>query len=84
MRSVYVWLFAACLATFALFQHRPWKPLEVFSADEGGYYAYLPAAFIYGDLGRADSLALLQKAQLPPRARELGLLRLPNGKTVSK
>ena len=84
MRSVYVWLFAACLATFALFQHRPWKPLEVFSADEGGYYAYLPAAFIYGDLGRADSLATLQKAQLPPMARELGLYRLSNGKTVSK
>jgi len=84
MKSVYVWLLTACIAALAMFQHRPWKPLEVFNADEGGYYAYLPSAFIYGDLGRADSLATLQKAQMPPLEREMGLRRQPNGKVISK
>ena len=84
MRSVYVWLFVAVLAVFALFQDRPWRSLEVFDSDEGGYYAYLPAAFIYHDLGRADSLAIIQKAQLAPKWRYMGLMRLANGKVIPK
>jgi hypothetical protein len=84
MRSVHVWLLTAALAVLALFQDKPWKPLEVFDADEGGYYVYLPSAFIYGDLGRADSLAIIQKAQLAPKNREMGVVRLENGKFISK
>jgi hypothetical protein len=84
MRSIHVWLFTAVLLVLAMFQDQRWKPLEVFDADEGGYYAYLPAAFIYGDLGRADSLAIIQKAQLPPKERNLGLVRLANGKVIPK
>lgn len=84
MRSLYIWLFAAALATLALFQDKPWKPLEVFDWDEGGYYAYLPSAFIYGDLGRADSLQRIAEATVPGKARVLGLRQLPEGGTISK
>ena len=84
MRSVYVWLLTAALATLALFQDRPWKGLEVFNWDEGGYYAYLPSAFIYHDLGRADSLDRLAQAAAPGKPRNLGLRPLPNGNVISK
>ena len=78
-----MWLFVAALATLALFQDRPWKPLEVFDGDGGGYYSYLPAAFIYHDSGRADSLLLVAEATRPG-PRNIGLLHLPNGKVISK
>jgi hypothetical protein len=84
VRSFHIWLLTAVLATLALFQDRPWKPLDVFNADEGGYYSYLPAAFIYKDLGRADSLQRLAETFGQPRPRELGLITLPNGKVISK
>jgi hypothetical protein len=84
MRSFYTWLFVCALSILALFNDKPWKPLEVFDSDAGGYYVYLPSAFIYGDLGRADSLNLLQSAQLAPKMRLIGLVPLPNGKFISK
>ncbi|MDO7847959.1 hypothetical protein Q5H92_16455 [Hymenobacter sp. M29] len=84
MRSFYIWLLTAALATLALFQDRPWKSLEVFDWDEGGYYTYLPSAFIYHDLARADSLEHLANKFGPPRARGIGLHGLPGGKVVSK
>ena len=84
MRSVYVWLLVALLAVLAVFQDKPWKALEVFDWDEGGYYVYLPSAFIYHDLGRADSLQRLAETYAPARPRVLGLRHLPNGNTISK
>ncbi|SFQ27358.1 glycosyltransferase family 39 protein [Hymenobacter arizonensis] len=84
MRSIYVWLFTAALAVLALFQDRPWKGLEVFDWDAGGYYVYLPSAFIYGDLARADSLQRLAEAQVPGQRRMLGLREATPGKFISK
>ena len=83
-RSFSVWLLTAALATLALFQDKPWKPLEVFDWDQGGYYAYLPSAFIYHDLGRADSLQRVAEATVPSHVRNLGLRHLPNGNVISK
>ncbi|MCC2545887.1 glycosyltransferase family 39 protein [Hymenobacter sp. BT175] len=85
MRSTYVWLLTAALALLAMFQDRRWKPLEVFDWDAGGYYVYLPSAFIYHDLGRADSLARLQAAvHDPSHHHNMGLLTLANGRVISK
>ena len=84
MRSFYVWLLTAALAILALFQDKPWKPLEVFDWDEGGYYTYLPSAFIYHDLGWADYLQRIAEATRPGKTRVLGLRELPNGRVISK
>ena len=84
LASTRVWVLTALVAALAMFQDRRWKPLEVFDADEGGYYVSLSSAFIYGDLGRADSLALLQQAQLPRKERDLGLRRQANGAVIFK
>ncbi len=84
MRSIYVWLLAAALATLAVFQDRPWKSFDVVDSDPGGYYVYLPSAFIYHDLGRADSLYALAKATVPTKEFVMGLQPLPNGKVISK
>ncbi|WP_157780931.1 glycosyltransferase family 39 protein [Hymenobacter sedentarius] len=82
MRSLHVWLVVAVLATLAVFQDRPWKALDVLDYDAGGYYAYLPSAFIYHDLGRADSLQRLALAAGRPQER--GLYTLPDGRVISK
>jgi hypothetical protein len=91
MKSRLVFWFTVGLLILNQFQDRRWKPLEVFDWDMGGYYAYLPAAFLYHDLGRADSLALLLEAHKQQRepgathpATRLGIHRLPNGKSLIK
>ncbi len=82
--SRYVWLLTAALAVLALFQDRPWKSLQVFDWDGGGYYVYLPAAFIRHDLGRADSCIAVRNRHEPSRGRETVVLPLPNGQSVPK
>ncbi|SDY15292.1 hypothetical protein SAMN04488069_10612 [Hymenobacter psychrophilus] len=74
------------LATLLQFQDRRWKPLEVFDYDSGGYYVYLPSAFIYHDLAGADSLARLHEAYLPGKEFNMGLVAVPGGSggTISK
>ncbi|MCC3154087.1 glycosyltransferase family 39 protein [Hymenobacter sp. BT770] len=84
MRSFYVWLLTAALAVAALVQDQPWNRLKVFSWDPGGYYAYLPSAFIYHDLGRADSLQHLVEKYGPEKTPVLGIYTLPNGRAISK
>lgn len=91
MKSRLVFWFTVGLLILNQFQDRRWKPLEVFDSDMGGYYAYLPATFLYHDLGRADSLAQLvqlNKQQRAPGvthpATRLGINRLPNGKSLAK
>ena len=79
-----MWLLTAALAILALFQHKQWKPLEVFDSDPGGYYVYLPSAFIYQNLGRADSLQRIAKVVRPSKPLALGLCELPNGQIISK
>lgn len=80
------WLVAAILV-LAQFQDRRWKVLEVFDWDGGGYYAYLPAHFLYGGVGRADSLNERLQASRPDRPHpmdRLGMSRLPTGQVVIK
>ena len=87
MKSLLVFWLAAATLTLAQFQDRRWKPLEVFDWDGGGYYAYLPAHFLYGGVGRADSLNELLQARRSDWShpmRCLGMSRLPAGKVVIK
>lgn len=65
MKSKVVFWLTALLLTLAMFQDKRWKFLEVLDSDPGGYYAYLPAAFIYGDLARPDSLLHLRQQYRP-------------------
>jgi hypothetical protein len=91
MKSCLVFWFTVGLLILNQFQDRRWKALEVFDWDMGGYYSYLPATFLYDDLGRADSLALLVQAHKQQRvpgvlysATRLGIHRLLNGKSLAK
>lgn len=84
-RTVF-WLIAALLV-LAVNQKKRWNSLEVFDWDAGGYFSYLPAAFIYDDPGRPDILALRVQQRLPEAERHvehLGIHRLANGRYTTK
>ncbi|HEX8328666.1 MAG TPA: hypothetical protein VF629_14075 [Hymenobacter sp.] len=83
-RSFLVWLLVAGLALWVHNRDRAWRALEVFEWDAGGYYTYLPSAFIYHDIGRADSLERLGDKFGPPKPRGIGIVTLPNGRVISK
>ncbi|RSK31157.1 glycosyltransferase family 39 protein [Hymenobacter metallilatus] len=84
MKSLLVFLFTAFLLILATFNDKRWKPLEVFDNDQGGYYVYLPSVLLYQDAGRADSLLRIQQTYRPGPEPYMGLLKLPNGNTISK
>ena len=85
MKSLLVFWFTAALLVLALFHDRPWKPLEVFSFDAGGYYAYLPTTLLYHAPARADTLeARLNRQKLHPRYTRIGIVHLPGGEAISK
>jgi hypothetical protein len=84
MRSIAVWLLIVALATLALFQDHRWKILEVFDTDTGGYYSYLPSAFIYHDLARADSLESLPPTYDPHKHINIGLVKVPGRGYITK
>jgi len=46
----------AVLSLFIIFNRFSWKENTVFQYDQGGYYRYLPAVFIYHDLGHYSFL----------------------------
>ncbi|MDO7850781.1 hypothetical protein [Hymenobacter convexus] len=83
-RSLLAWLLVAAMALWVNKRDRVWRALEVFEWDAGGYYTYLPSAFIYHDIGRADSLERLGDKYGPPKARGIGIMTLPNGRVISK
>lgn len=88
MKSRLVFWFAAGLLILAQFQDRRWDGLEVFDWDQGGYYSYLPATFLYGGPGRVDSLGKLVQQRWPPdrehSVASLGIHQLPNGNSATK
>ncbi len=88
MKSRLVFWFAAALLILAQFQDRRWDGLEVFDFDQGGYYCYLPATFLYGDPGRVDSLGKLVQQRWPANrdhsVASLGIHQLPNGRSATK
>ncbi|KAA9331354.1 hypothetical protein F0P96_13990 [Hymenobacter busanensis] len=84
MRSIYVFWLTALLLVFATFQARRWSNLALFDFDGGGYYAYLPSAFIYHDLGRADWIETKQQHYRPGTHHSIGITPLPNGNVVPK
>jgi hypothetical protein len=88
MHSRLVFWFAAALLILAQFQDRRWDGLEVFDYDQGGYYSYLPATFLYGGPGRVDSLGKLVQERWPAERGHtiaaLGIHQLPNGRYATK
>ncbi|GAA4379077.1 hypothetical protein [Hymenobacter koreensis] len=84
MKSKAVFWFTAVLVIFATFQARRWSNLGMFDYDAGGYYAYLPSAFIYHDLGGADWIETKHQQYRPDVPHAIGLTALPNGNTVPK
>ncbi|WP_081910662.1 ArnT family glycosyltransferase [Hymenobacter sp. APR13] len=75
--SGYLLLLTGALLALLMFQNRRWKPLEVFGTDPGGYYVYLPSAFIFHDLARADSLEILHRTYKPGTDVNIGLVPVP-------
>jgi hypothetical protein len=87
MKSRTVFWLTAALMLFALHQHKRWNTQGVFDWDAGGYFAYLPAVFIYHDPGRVDSLARLVQQRLPAQDHDvtrLGIHPTGNGRYISK
>jgi hypothetical protein len=89
MKSLLVFWFTAALLFLAQAYSKPWKRLEAFDWDQGGYFSYLPARFLYTDIGRPDSLArLVEREWLPTKGphpmNSLGMSRLPNGNYLTK
>ena len=92
MRSALVLLLTAALLVLAQFQDRRWKLLEVFNGDAGGYYVYLPSAFIRRDVGRADWFWAVRRRHHPTTPplwaadlNDWGLRALPaTGRVLSK
>jgi len=87
MKSRTVFWLVAALMLFALHQSKRWNTQGVFDWDAGGYFAYLPAVFVYHDPGRVDSLARLVQQRLPEPERDynrIGLHPLPGGRYYIK
>jgi hypothetical protein len=89
MKSLLVLCFTAVLLFLAQAYAKPWKRLEVFDWDQGGYFSYLPARFLYHDAGRPDSLAKLVEREWSPEKgphlmNSLGMSKLPNGNYITK
>ena len=88
MKSRLVLWVATVLLFLAQAYAKPWKRLEVFNWDAGGYFSYLPARFLYGDPARPDLLArLVEQHWAAPDAHHmnaLGMSKLPTGGYITK
>ena len=85
MKSKIVFWVMAGLLVLAQFNDKRWKPLDVFTYDAGGYYAYLPTLLLDHTPARVDSLeARLNRQRAPQPVVNIGMTRLPGGQAISK
>lgn len=91
MRSFRLSLIAAVLTGMVLLwtryeysEFRGWSPLKVTQWDALGYYQYLPAVFIYGDVERQDWLAAVDSQYHVSGGSLYQVTDLPNGNRATK
>ncbi|UOQ54284.1 hypothetical protein [Hymenobacter cellulosivorans] len=61
-----------------------WERNDVFVSDRGGYYMYLPSAFLLHDLGDGTWVKQARIASRPDIDPQWDFVALPNGKVVFK
>ncbi|WP_201977660.1 hypothetical protein [Hymenobacter rubidus] len=61
-----------------------WNINQVFVSDMGGYYLYLPSAFLLNDLGNGQWGLAASRAHQPQTDQVTNMVTLPNGKVVYK
>lgn len=72
----------AFIYLIAFFAYQPWKSTVLGGADSSGYYAYLPAVFIHGDIETLDKCNETRREYL-----ERGIAKTPkleNGKHLNQ
>lgn len=80
----YIWLVIALLVSAILYDTARWNRSDVLVWDAGGYYLYLPSAFITKDLGQGSFLTYVRGQYRPDLKADYGQIPLPNGRVVFK
>ncbi|PJJ48486.1 hypothetical protein [Hymenobacter chitinivorans] len=80
----YVLLCIGMLMLAAICKEPRWDRNDVFVSDRGGYYMYLPSAFLLHDLGDGTWVTQARVASRPDIDPQWDFVKLPNGKTVFK
>ncbi|GAB2795288.1 hypothetical protein HNQ93_002983 [Hymenobacter luteus] len=80
----FVWLVIALLHVVLMKDTSRWSRSDVLVWDAGGYYLYLPAAFITKDVGDGSFLTYVRKQYRPDLDPDYSLVHLPNGRAVFK
>ncbi|UOQ73512.1 hypothetical protein [Hymenobacter cellulosilyticus] len=80
----YIWLIIALLMVAAIMKSARWDKNEVFITDRGGYYMYLPSAFIMHDLGDGSWVKAARDQYRPDYESRWEFATLPNGQMGSK
>jgi len=88
MKSRTVFWLVVGLLLVALNWKKRWNQEDVLTWDGGGYLSYLPAAFLYHNPGRPDSLAVIVQQHTADNREHslsrLGMQALPNGNYATK
>ncbi|RYU78427.1 hypothetical protein [Hymenobacter persicinus] len=82
--TTYVWICIAIAMLGAIGQGERWAHNEVFVYDMGGYYVYLPSAFLSHDLGDLSWTRGARANYRPDQNPDYGNVLLPTGKVVFK
>lgn len=62
LKSIYAWALVLAVYVWGFFHYAVWREGIVNGGDTWGYYAYLPAVFIHGDLAKLDSSLTVRKS----------------------
>lgn len=78
-------LFILASFIYVIFNIGHWKEKRTLFWDKSGYYAYLPATFIYDDIGRLGFLdSLNPKYRFTGDYNDYGIYEQPTGKRLNK
>jgi hypothetical protein len=85
MKLKLVLAFIFSVFIYIIFNLNFWREGRTLFWDKSGYYVYLPATFIYDDIGRLDFLdSLNPKYGLTGKYNDYGLFEQPTGKRLNK
>ncbi|WP_139924948.1 hypothetical protein [Hymenobacter sp. DG01] len=80
----FVWLIIAFVHVALMRDTSRWNRSDVLIWDAGGYYLYLPSAFITKDVGEGSFLTYVRKQYRPDLDPDYSMVHLPNGRVVFK
>ncbi len=62
LKSIYAWSLVLAVYVWGFFHYAVWREGIVNGGDTWGYYAYLPAVFVHGDLASLDASMTARKS----------------------